>query len=139
VEERDRPHYLELLRLLDAVDNWLPRIDPVGERVNVHPRSPLHQEDERTHPYETSSGVWHALSHAVDQLACLRSLLRDAQMIHMYAPYSLVRPALENASAAVWILHPASRARPTPNSPFMLRGTFRGARGRGVWEQLRRR
>jgi hypothetical protein len=36
-------------------------------------------------------------------------LLRDAQVIHMYAPYSLVRGALENASAAVWLLHPARR------------------------------
>jgi hypothetical protein len=28
----------------------------------------------------------------------------------MYAPYSLVRSALENASAAVWMLHPRRRA-----------------------------
>jgi hypothetical protein len=30
--------------------------------------------------------------------------------MHMYAPYSLVRAALENASAAVWLLHPDDRA-----------------------------
>lgn len=31
-------------------------------------------------------------------------------MIHMYAPYSLIRSALENACAAVWMLQPAPRA-----------------------------
>jgi hypothetical protein len=109
VEEHDRPHYAELLRLLGAVDDWVARIDPNAERRHPALGSPLRGDDERTHPYEISHAAWHALSHAVDQLHCLRSVLRDAQMIHMYAPYSLVRPALENASAAVWMLHPANR------------------------------
>lgn len=109
VDERERPQYAELLRLLGAVDGWLTRIDPGSQRPYPAPGSPLRADDERTHPYETSHGAWHALSHAVDHLHCLRSVLRDARMIHMYAPYSLVRAALENASAAVWMLHPASR------------------------------
>jgi hypothetical protein len=36
-------------------------------------------------------------------------LVRDAGGINMYAPYSLVRSALENASAAVWMLSPPGR------------------------------
>ena len=46
----------------------------------------------------------------MDHLNCLHALLKDAQVIHMFAPYSLVRAALENASAAVWMLHPSGRA-----------------------------
>ena len=37
-------------------------------------------------------------------------MLRDVGVIHMFAPYSLVRSALENACAAVWMLQPKSRA-----------------------------
>ena len=46
----------------------------------------------------------------MDHLSCLRALLRDAKVIHMYAPFSLVRAALENACAAVWMLQPPRRA-----------------------------
>jgi hypothetical protein len=40
----------------------------------------------------------------------LRSVLRDARAIHMYAPYTVLRGALENASATAWLLAPAQRA-----------------------------
>jgi hypothetical protein len=109
VEEHDRPHYEEMLRLLGQVDGWLARIDPATDHPRPDARSPLGADDQRTHPFQTSHAAWHALSHAVDPLHCLRSVLRDAHTIHMYAPYALVRAALENASAAVWLLHPSSR------------------------------
>jgi hypothetical protein len=109
VDEEDRPHYVELLRLLGQLDGWLARVDPDADRSPLVPGSPASKDDERTHPYELSHAAWHSLSHAVDHLNCLRALLRDAQVIHMYAPYSLVRSALENASAAVWMLQPTSR------------------------------
>ena len=109
MDEQERPQYAELLRLLVAFDAWVNRIDPGSPRPRPATGSPLQADDERTHPYESSHGAWHALSHAVDHLHCLRSVLRDARMIHMYAPYSLVRAALENSSAAVWLLHPANR------------------------------
>jgi len=94
---------------LGAVDGWLARIDPDVDHPRPTGGSPLRADDERTHPFQTSHAAWHALSHAVDPLHCLRSVLRDARAIHMYAPYALARAALENASAAVWMLHPASR------------------------------
>lgn len=95
--------------MLSKVDGWTARIDPGAQRQYPAPRSPLTIDDQRTHPYQTSHAAWHALSHAVDHLHCLQSLLQDARVIHMYAPYSLVRGAVENASAAVWMLGPASR------------------------------
>lgn len=109
VDEQDRPYYDEILRLLSEVDGWLARIDPDTEHTRPAAGSPLHADDERVHPFETSHAAWHALSHAIDPLHCLRSVLRDAHAIHMYAPYALIRAALENASAAVWLLHPRSR------------------------------
>jgi hypothetical protein len=111
VDEKDRPHYEELLRLLSQVDGWVRRIDPAhADRPQEPPSgSPLRGDDERTRPYQLSHAAWHSLSHAVDHLNCLHALLRDAHMIHMFAPYSLVRSALENASVAVWMLQPASR------------------------------
>ncbi len=65
--------------------------------------------DERTQPHNLSNATWHSLIHAVDHLNCLNTLLKDAGMIHVFAPYSLVRSALENSSAAVWMLQPARR------------------------------
>jgi hypothetical protein len=109
LDDKDRLHYEELLRLLGEVDVWVSRIDPEADHPRPLPGSPLRADDERAHPYELSHATWHSLSHAVDHLNCLRTLLRDAGLIHMYAPYSLVRSALENACAAVWILHPPSR------------------------------
>jgi len=37
-------------------------------------------------------------------------LLTDAKVIHMYAPFTLLRAALENSCAAVWLLEPTSSA-----------------------------
>jgi hypothetical protein len=110
LDDTEKPHYVELLRLLGAVDGWVARIDPKAEPPQPAPGSPLCADDERTHPYQLSHAAWNSLSHAVDHLNCLHTLLKDARQIHMYAPYSLVRIALENASAAVWMLHPQGRA-----------------------------
>lgn len=110
VDGTDAPHYKELLRLLGEVEGWLARIDPRVDHPQPAPGSPLCADDERTDPYQLSHAAWHSLSHAVDHLHCVRTLLRDAGVIHMFAPYSLVRSALENASAAVWLLRPTSRS-----------------------------
>jgi hypothetical protein len=111
VDDRDLRHYEELLRLLGEVDGWLARIDPdhADRPQQPPPGSPMRADDERTHPYELSHATWLSLTHAVDHLNCLHTLLRDAHTIHIFASYSLVRSALENASAAVWMLRPSSR------------------------------
>jgi hypothetical protein len=110
LDDIERPHHAELLRVLSQVEGWLARMDPSVGSPRPIPGSPLRADDDRMHPSELSHAVWHSLSHSVDHLNCLRSLLKDAQVIHMFAPYSLVRPALENASAAVWMLQPRRRA-----------------------------
>ena len=109
MDERDRSHYLQLLSVLDILDGWLARIDPTANRPQPQRSSALGADDDLLNPYHLSHAAWHSLSHAIDHLHCLRSLLREAQVIHMYAPYSLVRAALENACAAVWMLQPPRR------------------------------
>ena len=109
VDDKDRALYAELLRVLGEVDGWVARMDSAADRPQRQSGSPLRADDDRLHPYELSHAAWHSLIHAVDHLNCLQTVLRDAGLIHMFAPYSLVRSALENACAAVWMLHPPSR------------------------------
>lgn len=102
--------FAEMFRHLDRIEPWLQRMDPSGPHERPQERSTLSRDDKETHPHRMSHAAWHSLSHAVDHLNCLRTLLKDAQMMHMYAPYSLVRAAVENACAAVWLLAPDDRA-----------------------------
>ncbi|MFI7209238.1 hypothetical protein [Micromonospora aurantiaca (nom. illeg.)] len=99
-----------MFRHLDRIDPWLKRVDPAGPHERPQERSTLSRDNKEMHPYQLSQAAWHALSHAVDHLHCLRTVLKDAHVMHMYAPYSLARAALQNASAAVWLLAPDDRA-----------------------------
>lgn len=110
MNDEDGPYFAELLRVLGESGAWAARIGPAANPLRPAPRSPLRGDDDRAHPYEVSHAAWHSLSHAVDHLSCLRALLGDAKVVHMYAPFSLVRSALENACAAVWMLQPPRRA-----------------------------
>jgi hypothetical protein len=106
MEGKDALHLARMMWMLGPLDGWLARIDPDAARQRPMPGSALSADDEYLYPYRLSDAAWHALSHAVDHLSCLRAVVRDAGLIHMYAPFSLLRAALENASAAVWMLQP---------------------------------
>jgi hypothetical protein len=107
--DEERQLFAEMFRHLDKIDPWLKRMDPESPRERPQERSALSRDDKETHPHRMSHAAWHAVSHAVDHLNCLRVLLKDARMMHMFAPYSLARAALENACAAVWLLAPDDR------------------------------
>lgn len=106
----EQQQFAEMFRHLDRVEPWLKRMDPDGPHERPRERSAMRRDDKETRPYELSQAAWHSLSHAVDHLHCLRTLLKDAHLMHMYAPYSLARAALENASTAVWLLAPDDRS-----------------------------
>jgi hypothetical protein len=109
MDEEDGKHLAEILRVLSETEPWAARINAEASRLGSDPRSPLGGDDADTHPYDLSHAVWRHLSNAVDHLSCMRAVLGDAKVIHMYAPFTLVRGALENACAALWLLQPSSR------------------------------
>jgi hypothetical protein len=109
MEDSDKPLYVGLINTLMRIDPWLQRLDSNSVRITPALGSPLGEDDRRVDPYQTSFAVLHSISHAVDHLHMLRTGLREGGSIHMYAPYSLVRGGLENASAAVWMLFPSKR------------------------------
>ncbi|WLQ69380.1 hypothetical protein [Streptomyces glycanivorans] len=56
-----------------------------------------------------SSAAYQCFTHAADHLHAVQALLFEARVIHSYAPYSLLRAAVEAAGEAIWLLEPASR------------------------------
>jgi hypothetical protein len=106
VDDAEKPLYDETLDLLGRIDLWVQRMDPASGHPGPKAGSALEDDDQRVHPYEISHAAWHALSHAVDHLHMLRVALRDGKTINMYAPFTLLRAATENAAAAVWLLAP---------------------------------
>jgi hypothetical protein len=111
VNLQDQAIYEKLISLLQGLDPWLQRCagDTPGFSEPAD-RSSLRGDDNRLHPYEMSHAVWSALSHGVDHLHALRSQAREGRVIHNFAPYTLLRAAIENSAAAVWLLSPRSRA-----------------------------
>jgi hypothetical protein len=110
MDEEDGKYLAEILRVLGEAEGWAARTSTEAARLRPAPGSSLRGDDDQAFPYALSHAVWDALDHAVDHLTCLQALLRDAKVIHRFAPYALVRGALENASAAVWLLQPPRRA-----------------------------
>jgi hypothetical protein len=109
MDDEDKQHLEEMLRVLGQVDVWAARTDAKAARLRPDPRSPMWGDDRKLNPYHLSHAAWHFLSNAGDHLSCLRAVLGDANVIHMYAPFTLVRAALENACAAAWLLQPPRR------------------------------
>ena len=109
MEDVDGKHVAEILRVLSEADAWAGRTNADVCRLRRSARSSLRGDDDKAHPNDLSHAVWPALSHALDHLGSLRALLGDAKVIRMYAPFTLVRGALENACGAVWLLQPPNR------------------------------
>jgi len=101
-----------------------PRIDSLVSRWegddlddhNARPGSPLAGDDRWTKPYHCSHAAWLSLAHALDNLAAIRSAIvtqagDDVQVVtRPYAVYPLIRAAVENACASLWLLGPDSRS-----------------------------
>ena len=107
MDDEDGRHLADTIRILQQVQDWEARTNADAPRLRPAPRSPLRGDDDKAHPYDLSNEAWRHLSTAVDHLSCLRAVLEDAKVVHMYAPFTLVRGALENACGAVWLLQPS--------------------------------
>lgn len=90
---------------LDLIDSLVQRFNRVsGARMSQ--RSELAADDRITAWRHMSHNVTGALNLAVDNLTAFRRLLQtsDGLLIPQFAHYSLLRPALEGGSLALWIL-----------------------------------
>jgi hypothetical protein len=105
----DAAHLADLLRLLNQVDTWSARTSAQARHLETPASSAMGGDDMRLKPYHISHASWASLSHAGDHLLALRALL-SIGLVPMFAPYTLIRGALENASMAVWLLAPSRRA-----------------------------
>jgi len=92
--------------LFDEIDRWMNR---GPDWYEVQAGSSLAGDDAATNPHHLSHLVVHAVAVAVDHLHCLRTVIGSAGALHLYAPYGLLRPAIEGGAVGVWLLESASR------------------------------
>jgi hypothetical protein len=109
MDNEDGRYLEETLRILRTAGEWTARTEAEADRLRPTPGSELSVDDDQADPYHVSHAAWRSLSTAGDHLSCLDVLMRDAKTIHMYAPFTLLRSALENGSAAIWMLEPPQR------------------------------
>lgn len=92
-----------------------PLIERMMERVGTEDEFPvavhssLHGDDRAAAPYQVSHVLRMCLTAAVDHLHAVKVLVVDAGTLHIAAPSSLSRGALENLATAYWILGPSQR------------------------------
>lgn len=101
---------------LDLLDKHRGLSVRVNKPTNVESGSAMFGDDKVTHPLPTSFYVKYLLTAGADNLMAVRSMLvaheskADVQLtLHSFAPYTLVRTAIECAAVATWIMAPASR------------------------------
>jgi hypothetical protein len=94
--------------LAPLVDRMMERVGTKGE-FPVEARSALAGDDQAATPFQTSHVLKMCLGAGVDHLHALKVLVVDAGAVHVAAPNSLARGALENFAAAYWILGPNQR------------------------------
>lgn len=94
--------------MFGAIDRWAKlagRATP-----EVEPGSALAGDARKSPKLQVAHAAWRGISHSIDHLSTLRVLLVEAQALHVYAPMTLVRAAMENAATAFWLLEPSRRS-----------------------------
>lgn len=93
------------------VNDWMDG-DRVRDGWQAAPGSPLAGDDRRTFPHQTSHTAHAAINVALDHLQALTFVTAEHHTLHLNAPYSLARAAIENAAIAYWLVSPARRQEP---------------------------
>jgi hypothetical protein len=89
--------------LLSPLEAWVKAPPKVAA---VLPGSRTASDDLATASNPMSHTVASALAHALDHLQCLDALMFEANTLPTWAPFGVVRGAIENAAVAVWLLAP---------------------------------
>jgi hypothetical protein len=74
--------------------------------VEAKPGSLLGVVDAMSEPFQASHQIGYLLHTAVDHLHALKMLMEETGAQHTFAPYTLIRAAIESAATALWILQP---------------------------------
>lgn len=90
------------------LERLIQRIGTGGE-FPVLAGSSLAGDDRAASPYQVSHVIGLCLTAGVDHLHAAKVLVVDNQVIHIAAPASLARGALETLAAAYWVLAPTQR------------------------------
>jgi len=102
----------------DALAKWLelaPLLERMMERVGTQGEFPvaagssLAGDDAAAAPYQVSHVIRMCLTAGTDHLHAAKTLTVDQGLVHVAAPSSLARGALETFAAAYWILQPTQR------------------------------
>jgi hypothetical protein len=93
---------------LRRVGLWAQRLDGDGAGFRVEQGSELDHDDRALGDYALSYAAWDALAHAVDHLHMLKTGVDNGVTTHPFAPFTLLRAAIENSATAVWLLSPES-------------------------------
>jgi hypothetical protein len=103
-----RASKLDAATMFGTIDDWVKLISqfPPG----VEPHSPLAGDDQKIPSLRVSHAAWIGIVHSVDHLHSLRLLLDRTGALTLYAPFTLVRSAMDNAATAVWLLAPSKRS-----------------------------
>ncbi|CAL9339624.1 hypothetical protein SUDANB15_00234 [Streptomyces sp. enrichment culture] len=83
----------------------------------VEPGDSLSEDDAKAPTLGVSSATYQCFTHAVDHLHAVPALLFEAEVVHTYAPYSLLRAAVEAAGKATWLLEPKSEYAAASSEP----------------------
>ncbi|MFE3247252.1 hypothetical protein [Streptomyces sp. NPDC059209] len=98
------PHVVQALQQINSWAEATGQHSPV-----VDPGSSLSGDDTKVPTLMVSSAAYQCFTYSVDHLHAVQALLFEAKVIHSYAPYSLLRAAVEAAGEAIWLLEPNSR------------------------------
>jgi hypothetical protein len=102
----------------DAQAKWLelaPLLERMMERVGTEGEFPvaagssLAGDDTAAAPYQVSHVIRMCLTAGTDHLHAAKTLIVDQGLVHVAAPSSLARGALETFATAFWILQPTQR------------------------------
>lgn len=94
--------------LSPLLDTMMARVGNPGS-FRTPAGTSLMGDDQASSPYQVSHAIQACLSAGVDHLHAAKRLVVDHGDLHVAAPASLARGAIENLATAYWILRPASR------------------------------
>jgi len=98
------PPSIDLDRLFEQITQWQHTVE--SPAAGFESGSELATDSAKSPMYDVGHAAWAGIAIATDHLHALRSLIVDARQIHSYAPFSLIRGAIDNAAVSVWLLAP---------------------------------